>query len=97
IALFEQAVRSQSPDLWHRITVLFRADPGSQDLFDQDINDYTELMEHATLGAAHAFAPEFPVEFPLDPSWFAHIPFTVVAGPAGARKTPFPRQSLEGP
>src|SRR5258708_39106038 len=77
IALLEQAVRSPSPDLWHRITHLFRADQRSQDLFHQHDNDHAEPIEHATLGAAPAFAPEFPVEFPLDPSWFARIPFTV--------------------
>ena len=95
IALLEQAVRSPSPDLWHRISDLFRADPRSQDLFHQDVNDDTELMGHATFGAAPAFAPEFPVEFPLDPSWFAHIPFTVVAGPAGTGKTTFLRSCGE--
>ncbi len=94
VALLEQGERSPSPDLWNRITRLFRLDPRSQDLFPGDTVGPTESFEQvmfAGMRLGYAPPPEFPVEFSLEPSWFAHMPFTVVTGSVGSGKTTFLR------
>ena len=94
IALLEQSERSPSPDLWNRITRLFRVDPRSQDLFPGNATGPTQSFGHVTFTGpwlGYAPPPEFPIEYSLDPSWFAHIPFTVVTGAAGSGKTTFLR------
>jgi len=98
IALLEQSERSPSPDLWNRITRLFRVDPRSQDLFPGNATGPTQSFGHVTFTGpwlGYAPPPEFPIEYSLDPSWFAHIPFTVVTGAAGSGKTTFLRSWVE--
>jgi len=90
IALLEQAERSPSQDLWNRITRLFRADPRSQDLIPGDVAGPAQSFAHRTFVGpwlGYSPPPEFPIEFSLDPSWFAHVPFTVVTGATGSGKT----------
>jgi transcriptional regulator with XRE-family HTH domain/tetratricopeptide (TPR) repeat protein len=90
IALLEGAERSPSQDLWNRITRVFRADPRSQDLFPGDVAGPAQSFGHVTFTGSllgYAPPPEFPIEFSLDPSWLAHVPFTVVTGAAGSGKT----------
>src|SRR6266699_70684 len=77
IALLEQSERSPSPDLF----------PGNA-------TGPTQSFGHVTFTGpwlGYAPPPEFPIEYSLDPSWFAHIPFTVVTGAAGSGKTTFLR------
>src|SRR5713226_4835367 len=64
IALLEQAERSPSPDLWNRITRVFRSDPRSQNLFPvgADAAEFVGRVAFTSMPRGYAQPPEFPVE-----------------------------------